>query len=66
MNYGSPPETVPSARCFSRAENYEDAIRKAVSGGDADTLAAITGAIAEAYYSGVPAEIVAEVRNAPC
>ena len=34
--------------------SFEDAIRTAISvGGDSDTLAAITGAIAEAYY-GVP------------
>jgi ADP-ribosylglycohydrolase len=35
-----------------------DAIRKAISlGGDADTLACITGGIAEAFYGGVPASI---------
>jgi ADP-ribosylglycohydrolase len=58
-------ETVPEAIiAFLESNDYEDAIRKAVSlGGDADTLAAITGAIAEAYYGGVPAEIVAEVRK---
>jgi ADP-ribosylglycohydrolase len=33
-------------------------VRKAVSlGGDADTLACITGGIAEAYYDGVPSDI---------
>jgi ADP-ribosylglycohydrolase len=37
--------------------SFEDAIRTAVSvGGDSDTLAAITGAIAESYY-GVPEDI---------
>ena len=58
-------ETVPEAIiAFLESENYEDAIRKAISlGGDADTLAAITGAIAEAYYGGVPTEIVTEVRK---
>ncbi len=58
-------ETVPEAIiAFIESENYEDAIRKAISlGGDADTLAAITGAIAEAYYSGVPEEILIEVRK---
>lgn len=36
---------------------FEDAIRNAVSlGGDSDTLAAITGGIAQAYY-GIPAAI---------
>ncbi len=58
-------ETVPEAIiAFLESEDYIDSIRKAVSlGGDADTLAAITGSIAEAYYGGVPAEIVAEVRE---
>ncbi len=57
-------ETVPEAIvAFLESSDYEDAIRKAISlGGDADTLAAITGAIAEACYGEVPAAIVAEVR----
>ena len=40
--------TVPQAIiCFLDSENFEDAIRKAVSlGGDSDTLACITGGIA--------------------
>lgn len=44
--------TVPVAiRCFYESHSYEDCIRMAVSlGGDADTLACIAGAIAEAYY----------------
>jgi len=47
--------TVPQAIfCFLESESFEDAIRNAISiGGDSDTLAAITGGIAEAYY-GVP------------
>ncbi|HZK18301.1 MAG TPA: ADP-ribosylglycohydrolase family protein [Clostridia bacterium] len=51
-------ETVPQAiKCFLEATSFEDAIRTAISlGGDSDTIAAITGAIAEAYY-GVPAGI---------
>ena len=51
-------ETVPQAiKCFLESKSFEDAIRTAISlGGDSDTIAAITGAIAEAYY-GVPAEI---------
>ena len=50
--------TVPEAiRCFYEADGFEDAIRNAVSiGGDSDTLAAITGSIAEAKW-GVPEEI---------
>ncbi len=44
--------TVPVAfDIISRSEGFEDAIRKAVSyGGDSDTLAAITGSLAEAIW----------------
>lgn len=51
-------ETVPQALvAFFESFNFEDAIRNAVSiGGDSDTLAAITGGVAEAYY-GVPTHI---------
>ena len=47
--------TVPQAIvAFLASTSFEDAIRNAVSlGGDSDTLAAIAGAIAEAYY-GIP------------
>jgi ADP-ribosylglycohydrolase len=50
--------TVPEAiSAFLESNSFEDAIRNAISlGGDSDTLACITGGIAEAYY-GVPAEI---------
>lgn len=48
---GSVPESI---QCFAEAESCEDAIRNAVSlGGDADTMAAIAGSIAEAYF-GIP------------
>jgi ADP-ribosylglycohydrolase len=55
-------ETVPEAiTCFLESEGFESAIRLAISlGGDSDTLACITGGIAEAYY-GVPEEIEAKV-----
>ena len=48
-------ETVPQAiKAFLESTSFEDAIRTAISlGGDSDTLAAITGSIAEAYY-GIP------------
>lgn len=51
-------DTVPQAiMAFLESSSFEDAIRGAISiGGDSDTLAAITGGIAEAYY-GVPADI---------
>lgn len=50
--------TVPQAIiCFLESTDFESAIRLAVSiGGDSDTIAAITGSIAEAYY-GVPEHI---------
>ena len=52
------PETVPQAiKAFLESVSFEDAIRNAISiGGDSDTLAAIAGSIAEAYY-GVPFDI---------
>lgn len=51
--------SVPQAlRAFLESTSFEDAIRNAVSlGGDADTLAAITGGAAEAYWGGVPEDI---------
>ena len=50
--------TVPQAlEAFFESVGFEDAIRNAVSiGGDSDTLAAICGGVAEAYY-GIPAAI---------
>ncbi|WP_302367740.1 ADP-ribosylglycohydrolase family protein, partial [Brachyspira aalborgi] len=48
------PQAIVS---FLESENFEDAIRNAISiGGDSDTLAAITGSIAEAAY-GIPEDI---------
>ncbi len=51
--------TVPeSIIVFLDSENYEDAIRKAISiGGDSDTIACITGGIAQAFYKHVPDHI---------
>ena len=51
-------DTVPQAIiAFLESTDFEDAIRNAISlGGDSDTLAAITGSVAEAAY-GVPDEI---------
>lgn len=45
-------ESVPQALfVFLESNNFEDAIRKAISiGGDSDTIAAIVGGLAEAYY----------------
>lgn len=50
--------TVPQAiQAFLESDSFEDSIRIAISlGGDSDTIAAITGAIAQAYY-GIPDDI---------
>ena len=50
--------TIPVAvEAFIESHNFEEAIRIAVSmGGDSDTIGAITGSIAEAYY-GVPDDL---------
>jgi len=57
--------TVPEAIiAFLESTSYEDAVRNAISlGGDADTLACISGGIAEAYYGGVPPEIAVCVND---
>jgi len=70
---------IPALVCFMESTDYEDAIRKAVSiGGDSDTIACITGGIAEAFYREIPEimikkaqeclpefcwKIVAQIRN---
>ena len=47
----------PAVLAFLASNDFEDAIRKAIAlGGDSDTIAAITGPIAEAYY-GVPEDL---------
>lgn len=49
---GSVPESILA---FLESEDFEDAVRNAVSlGGDTDTMAAVAGAVAEAFYGGVP------------
>ncbi len=51
---GSVPHAIT---CFLESDSFEDAIRNAVSlGGDGDTIGAMAGAIAEAYY-GIPDEL---------
>ena len=57
--------TVPEAIiAFLDSTSYEDAVRNAISlGGDADTLACITGSIAEAFYQGVPDRVKAKARE---
>lgn len=49
---------------FLDSESYEDAVRNAVSlGGDSDTLACITGGIAEAFYGPVAPAIREKVQE---
>ncbi|WP_279626079.1 ADP-ribosylglycohydrolase family protein [Rodentibacter genomosp. 1] len=56
---GSVPQAIVA---FLESENFEHAIRLAVSlGGDSDTIAAITGSISEAFYGEIPSEIVSQV-----
>ena len=51
---GSVPQAI---KAFLEANSFEETIRLAVSiGGDSDTIAAIAGGIAEAYY-GIPEHI---------
>lgn len=56
--------TVPEAIiAFLDSSDFENAIRLAVSlGGDSDTLACITGGIAEAFY-GIPEDIEKQVSD---
>lgn len=55
----SVPESIVA---FLDSNDFEDAIRNAISlGGDADTQACIAGAVAEAFYGGVPASILSWV-----
>lgn len=57
--------TVPEAIiAFLDSQDYEDAVRKAVSlGGDSDTLACITGGIAEAFYKEIHPAVKAMARK---
>jgi len=52
---GSVPEAII---CFLESIDFEDCIRTAISiGGDSDTIASMSGAIAEAYYGVIPTSI---------
>ena len=49
--------------CFEQGKDFEDVIRTAVSiGGDSDTIAAMAGGVAEAFY-GVPSALAEGVRG---
>ena len=57
--------TVPqSIYCFLISSSFEDAIRKAISiGGDSDTIACMTGGIAEAFYKEISEDILANAQK---
>lgn len=58
---GSVPQAI---KCFLESTSFEDCIRNAISiGGDSDTIAAIAGSIAEAYYEEIPDWMIADVRE---
>lgn len=58
---GSVPEALVA---FFDGDGVEEAIRLAISlGGDSDTLACMAGAVAHAYYGGVPQPIASELRR---
>lgn len=56
--------SVPQAlEAFFESTDFEDAIRNAISiGGDSDTIAAMCGGIADAYY-GIPDDILNQARE---
>lgn len=59
---GSVPQAIIA---FLESNDYEDAVRKAVSlGGDSDTLACMAGGIAQAFFKEIPEYIVKKVRKA--
>ncbi|MGC9328643.1 MAG: ADP-ribosylglycohydrolase family protein [Candidatus Hinthialibacter sp.] len=54
----------PAMRAFLESDDFESAIRLAISiGGDSDTLACITGGVAQAFYGGPPEFIVNETKS---
>jgi ADP-ribosylglycohydrolase len=56
---GSVPQAITA---FLESENFEDAVRKAISlGGDSDTQACIAGGIAHAFYGKLPDIMAGEV-----
>lgn len=57
-------DSLPQALvCFLEGNDYEDVIRNCIStGGDTDTIAAIAGGIAEAYF-GIPEGLVQEGKK---
>ena len=53
----------PALECFYESTDFEDCIRNAISiGGDSDTIGAIIGGLAEAYY-GIPENIKKKAKE---
>lgn len=59
FNSTSPGTVGPAIICFLDSTDYADCIKKAIAlGGDADTLAAISGPMAYAFYREMPDSLV--------
>ena len=57
---GSVPQAI---ECFLESTDFEDALRNAISlGGDSDTIGAMTGCIAEAYYE-IPSWMIDKAKE---
>jgi len=58
-------DTVPeSVVCFLESDDYESAVRLAISfGGDTDTMAAMAGSIAEAYYGQISHDLLSYAKG---
>lgn len=58
---GSVPESIIA---FLESNDYEDAIRTAISiGGDSDTIACMAGGIAQAFYKKIPDDLIQRARE---
>lgn len=57
-------QTIPAALiCFIESKDYEDCLKLAISlGGDADTLGAISGPMAYAFYKYMPEELIKNAK----
>lgn len=54
----------PAIICFLESKDYVDCLKLAIAlGGDADTLAAIAGPMAYAFYKEIPEELVAQAKE---
>ena len=58
-------QTIPAALiCFLESNDYSDCLKLAIAlGGDADTLAAISGPMAYAFYKTIPEELIANAKT---